>query len=540
MPQQKTQPEGLRYRDRQQQQQQQQKLLHQQQQQQQQRQLQQQQQQQQQHQQQQLRKLLLQAEQLLQRIAVHDSDGKQRQKGPVVSLMSSTPELSPSSSSSSSKGNSSSNNTSSSDSSSCSCSSCSRSSSGGSCSCSSSSSKSSPLRVEDYSECNEGTPAAAAAAAAPSPQNVAAGGTAAAAAAAAAENTAWVEERAAAAGAAGVDLLAVAFELQQDTSLPLEKRQAAAQRAVAAALEQQQQRFRGRSRKGRLLWAAGRLFRGDSHFLFGVPIFCLLSLCLCTETLLYVFVLLLSRLLEMSFFRLHSAATRFKRRQQQQRQQQQQQQQQQRQQEGGELRAGFSAGAGDTAAKAAEGAAAAAAAVAAAGVASAATAAAATAAAATAATAAATAEGTAAATATATAAVPTGWLRMGRYVHAAGRLLLLLLLHPVRLLLQLLQQIRGSSSNSKMSPCMLKRQLEKCRSFAAFAAAAAELDAATGRDSWKLKRETSLFDWKETQQMLLLLTAAREKKDPLALAAAAAEALRGCAQAATQEALYSS
>ncbi|XP_026192239.1 patatin-like phospholipase domain-containing protein CNBE2340, partial [Cyclospora cayetanensis] len=58
--------------------------------------------------------------------------------------------------------------------------------------------------------------------------------------------------------ATGVDLFAVAFKVQHDSRLSARQRQVASQRAVAAALEQQQQRFRGRSRKGRLLWAAGR------------------------------------------------------------------------------------------------------------------------------------------------------------------------------------------------------------------------------------------------------------------------------------------
>ncbi|KAL8270886.1 hypothetical protein Esti_005180 [Eimeria stiedai] len=297
---------------------------------------------------------------------------------------------------------------------------------------------------------------------------------------------------AAAAETAEVDLFKVAVRIRRDPRLSPQQKAVASQRVIAAALEQEQQRFRGRSRKGRLLWAASRLFRGDSHFLFALPIFCLLALCLCVEVSLYAVVLLLALLVEALFFRIHSAATRLSKQQQQQQQKQQQQQQEESpipsvvassivnlspQQGGGAPEGGPPCRAGGAA----------------------------------------TAAGKAAAAAAAAARLCS---RLGRPFRAAFKAL----------------SLRRRAGASLLG---LQQQLEACRDYNSFAAAARELDAATGRTVWKQRECSRLYDASATRQQLEALRAARRDRDPIRLAQEILKALQGPAQAGLKEALYS-
>ncbi|OEH78669.1 patatin-like phospholipase domain-containing protein [Cyclospora cayetanensis] len=242
--------------------------------------------------------------------------------------------------------------------------------------------------------------------------------------------------------ATGVDLFAVAFKVQHDSRLSARQRQVASQRAVAAALEQQQQRFRGRSRKGRLLWAAGRLFRGDSHFLFGFPIFCFLALCL-SHSSVHCHELPLAAESLTACFEVAKPLLTGERSPEQQ--------------------------------------------------------------------------------ATSFCVEKHGFRCLRRLWRAIS--------WPCH--------VMGALRNSVPSLWGLHRQLDSSRTYAAFAAAAEQLDAATGRKAWKRRAESRLYDAAAVRQSLTALKAARLSGNPQRLAGEIGKALQGHAQAALKEGLYS-
>ncbi|KAL8426169.1 hypothetical protein Efla_006245 [Eimeria flavescens] len=371
-------------------------------------------------------------------------------------------------------------------------------------------------RPSEYEDPGETVAAAAAAAEAAGAARAAARAAAAAAAASAAPLAGTVRPEAvtreaaaaralaakAAANPAEVDLFKVAVKIHRDTRLSPQQKAVASQRVVAAALEQEQQRFRGRSRKGRLLWAASRLFRGDSHFFFAFPIFSLLFVCLCVEVTLYAFVLLLLLLLETLFFRLHSAATRLCRNNRQQQQQEEEQQQEQDESPISSVVASsvgpcspiaekrgapWASPPGSPDRRRGEG----------------------------------------PSTPAAAAAAAAGGEKRGLLSFVGG---------PLRRVWKGMR-VRGSPRGPSLRGLQL--QLETCQSYSSFAAAARELDAATGRTAWKQRDRSRLYDASATRQQLEALRTARRHHDPTRLAQEALRALQGPAQAALKESLYS-